>query len=714
MDPGEKLSREAPEQAAEPEVQRYLRTILERRWVVVATIVVGGLVFLRWASKQPRIYQATATIVVDATPPQIMGGEVRDVVQVGPGQYWQMQDYIQTQRRVLTSDTLARQVVERLQLAGDEKFWMGPPPGSLEDAAHAFIDSVQADAIPDTQLISVSFLHRDQDQAKRAVDGLVDVYIDSNGARRDSSNANASTWLASEADAMRKRLSDSEKALYDFKEKNDLLSLSLDERVSSAGAQIIKLTDALTEVRLTRARRATEAEQLAKTELLEADELSPVAAALSLETLRGQLHDEQRKLSELKARYEDPHPLVRQQVAKVHAAEAAVHAEVTRLVHAAQARVDEAGAQEKRIAAQLEAAKQDGLRVSRLELDYNKLRRETDALSKQYLQVANRNKETELASKIKANNLHVLDYARRPTMSVSPHLTRSGIAALLISLLVGIVLALLLDALDRSVKTQDDVETKLKLPFLGLMPKVQGGNRPELFVADNPSSPAAECCRVVRTNLLFAGLKRPLRKILVTSSLAREGKTLTTVSLGTVMAHAGNKVLLIDADLRSPRLRSALQIERDVGLTDVLLGNMSLEEAIQPTGIPNLFVLLSGGVPPNPAEVIEGQRFRELLDTCADKYERVMIDSPPVLPVTDPAILATYCDGVVLVLRAGKTSQTQARRIRQTLLDLGARILGAVLNDADVTGRSYGYGYGYGKQTKAARAAVTPKKRSLG
>ena len=170
---------------------------------------------------------------------------------------------------------------------------------------------------------------------------------------------------------------------------------------------------------------------------------------------------------------------------------------------------------------------------------------------------------------------------------------------------------------------------------------------------------------------------------MVTSSTAQEGKTLTVISLGTVMAQAGGPVLLIDADLRRPRLKTALGLKRDIGLTDVLLGNCTLAEAIQPTAIPNLFALVSGGVPPNPAEVIEGDRFREVMDECSRAYDRVILDSPPCLPVADPAILARYCDGVIMVVRAGRTPWTQARRTRRTLTDTGARLLGCVLNGVE-------------------------------
>jgi capsular exopolysaccharide synthesis family protein len=709
----------------EPEVHRYLRIFTERRWVILASLIIAAVIYAVWASRQPRIYQVTATIVVEPSAPQVLGGDVRDVVQVGPGQYYALQDYIQTQRRVLTSDSLARRVIERLKLQEDREFWLGNPPRTMDDAVAQLTGGLSSEPVLDTQLVSISFRHQVPAQAKRLVDGLVDAYIDSNLDQRDTSTLLASRFLADEADSLRARLGAAELALYEFKQKNDLLSVALEDRINNVSRQVEKLSDALTEARVRKATRASEADELERMAKDDSGAIAPAQLTVGMETLgslKKDLADEERRLSELKARYEDPHPLVRQQAAKVAAVESALKREVQLQVRGAQARTNEATDQEKKIGAQLEQAKQEGLRVTRLEIEYNKLKREYDSLSKQYLLVQNRTKETELAGKIRTNNLRVLDYARLPTAPVSPHLTRAAMVAGVLGLLVGVLLALLLDALDRSLKTPEDVESKLAVPFLGVMPHVDvGEGRLDLYVAENPQSPASECCRLIRTNLLFAGLSRPLKRILVTSPVAREGKTTMSISLAVVMAQAGNKVLLIDSDLRRPRLKAALgpigvngKLE-DVGLTSALLGTVPLDQAIQATSVPNLFVLLSGPVPPNPAELVDGVRFREVVEECAEKFERLIIDSPPAVPVTDPAILASYCDGVVMVVRAGRTAEDQAMRARRNLTDVGARILGVVLNDCELSRRGYGaYRYGYGSYGAKTNRGSSRSRRATG
>jgi capsular exopolysaccharide synthesis family protein len=710
------VERATSEEESEPELRRYLRLVFERRWVFAVCLVTGAALFASWASHSPRIYEATATVIVDPSPPQVFANDVRDVVRVGPGELYAMQNYLQTQRRVLLSDALARRVVRELKLVGDAAFWPEGAPLSEQQAVQGFAGAVSADPLVDTQIVSVSFRHQVPAQAKRAVDGLVNAFIDANTEQRDSGTNSASRFLADESDGLRERLQKAEIALYQFKKDNDLLTVSLEDHLNNVSRQIDKLSDALTDARLRKLAHGAEADELGRMidETPAPQAPTNVAAGAVLPELKKDLVVEERKLSELEARYEPAHPLVRQQLAKVHAVQEAISREARSQLRAARAQANQAADEARKIGAGLTEMKREGLRMTRLEIDYNKLKREADSLAKQYAMVQNRSKETELAGQVKVNNLRVLDYARLPTMAVAPHLTRGAVLTLSASLLVGLLLALLLDLFDRSIKTSEDVEAHVRVPLLGTMPRVANlQGRVELHVAENPNSAAAESCRLIRTNLAFAGSARPLKRLLITSPVAREGKTMVSVSIATVLAQAGGRVLLIDGDLRRPRVRQALGLPAsEIGLTNVLVGQAKLEDAIRPTSIPNLLVLLSGPLPPNPAELVDTPAYRQLLDECEARFDRIILDSPPSGPVADPVIMAGRCDGVILVVRAGKTGRDQAMKARRNLSHVGAHIIGAVLNDFEQRGPGYGYRYGAGEYTSEVAGEPPPRGRA--
>jgi capsular exopolysaccharide synthesis family protein len=278
------------------------------------------------------------------------------------------------------------------------------------------------------------------------------------------------------------------------------------------------------------------------------------------------------------------------------------------------------------------------------------------------------------------------------------------IAALL---LVG-GLAWVLEYLDDTVKTREDFDRLVRLPFLGYVPHLkeeQGRSRDLTVARGRTGSPEVESFRAIRTGVQFSRPDREVRTFLVTSSGAGEGKTTVTVNLAAAFAGGKGRVLLVDADLRRARVHSALGIDNSRGLTHVLVGESTLAESVQRSSIEGLDVLSSGPIPPNPAEVLGSERMQELLREAAEKYERVLVDSPPLVAVTDPALLAKYVDAVFLVISIGKTSIRTIQRARETLATVGASIHGAVLNNADVkvsgyyqSYGGYGYGYGYGER----------------
>jgi capsular exopolysaccharide synthesis family protein len=267
-------------------------------------------------------------------------------------------------------------------------------------------------------------------------------------------------------------------------------------------------------------------------------------------------------------------------------------------------------------------------------------------------------------------------------------------------LLLGLGLALVLEFLDSSVTSQQEIEERLGLSFLGFVPTIpdSAGEVKDLHMHHEPKSLIAECTRVIRTNLLFMSPDKPFKRMLITSSGPQEGKSTTVINLGIAMAQSGNKVLLIDTDMRRPRLHKAFGVPNDVGVSSLLVGDGTIDSAIKTTEVPGLFLLSCGPVPPNPAELLHTKAFSDLLAQLGTRFDRIVLDSPPVGAVSDAVVLATLVDGVVMVLKAGKTQSDTARRTVRMLRDVKAPLFGAVLNDVDLERTKYGdyyYGYAY-------------------
>jgi receptor protein-tyrosine kinase len=268
-------------------------------------------------------------------------------------------------------------------------------------------------------------------------------------------------------------------------------------------------------------------------------------------------------------------------------------------------------------------------------------------------------------------------------------------------LVLGLGAAFLRDSLDDALSSKDAAERLGNAPVLGLVPMVSSWRkrkRSAVAVTDEPSSPAAEAYRSLRTSIQFIRQTQDLRTLLVTSPAAAEGKTSTLANLGAVFAQAGERVVLISCDLRRPRLGDVFGIDEKVGISNVLLDEEMLDEALQPVpGYDSLWILGAGTVPPNPAELLNGPEARQVFATLRERFDLVLVDSPPVLPVTDAMVLSAYTDGTLIVVAAGQTKRHQLERTAERFAQAQTAVIGIVLNEVSKeNGYGSGYGYGYG------------------
>ncbi|TRZ95513.1 polysaccharide biosynthesis tyrosine autokinase [bacterium] len=333
-------------------------------------------------------------------------------------------------------------------------------------------------------------------------------------------------------------------------------------------------------------------------------------------------------------------------------------------------------------------------------IQYNVLKREVQSNKSLYESLLRRFKETEVDKELRLTNIRVIDWADVPRAPFSPNRKRDITTGIMFSVMWGVGLALLLEYLDSTVKTAEDIEMYVRLPFLGYIPTARSEAKLskdiDLASDKTPHSRIAESYRSIRTSIIFSAPEdRPLKTILITSASPQEGKTTVSCNLGITFAHSNEKTLLIEADMRKPRLDKSLGLENKMGLSSFLTGATNLDDSIQPTFIPNLFVMLSGPKPPNPAELLTSKKPRVMLEELKTKFDRIIIDSTPALTVTDTVILANMVDGVIDVVRASFLNIELILRGRQRLYEAKSRIIGVILNNVNVKKEDSYYYYHY-------------------
>lgn len=343
-------------------------------------------------------------------------------------------------------------------------------------------------------------------------------------------------------------------------------------------------------------------------------------------------------------------------------------------------------------------------------IQYNALKREVESDKSLYESLLKRTKETEVTKELETTNIRIIDLATVPKAPFTPNRKRDIQMGVMLGILVGVGLAFFLEYLDSTIKTAEDIELYVKLPFLGYVPtaklevKAQKDNKTVDLISNRlPSSRIAEAYRSIRTSIIFSSPEdRPLKTILITSTSPREGKTTVSINLGTVFANANEKTIIIEADMRRPRIAHSMDLENKEGLSSYLAGTASLDSAIMKTAIPNLDVMPSGPKPPNPAELLSSGKTRALLAELKAKYDRIIVDSPPVLTVADTAILANIVDGVIDVILASFLNIDIILRSRQRLYEAKAKIIGVILNNVNVKKEDsyYYYHYYYAEDSK--------------
>jgi capsular exopolysaccharide synthesis family protein len=701
----------------------YLWHTVRKYWATaLATTLAVALAVSFYTLGQTRIYEATSTIQFDPNPPRPLGKDVDTVVDMGVGSYWNNREYYETQYKVIQSMRVALEVVNELQLDRDPRFLLNVPANaqvpsihrSAEDAAELLRSRVRVEPVKESRLAIVRLEDADPNRAQRILSTLVDVYVAQNLNESLTATTAAADWLRSQLDKLRTDLESSEMALHEYKRSKNILSVAFDDQSNMLRDEMKQINETLTHVRTRREEYAARVAELQRVSSDDPTNLpsTELLASPLLQELRQKYSDAVRDRQGLTGSGKgERHPdfLAAQQ--KVEATRGALLAEVRNIQGAVSRDLSVLQRQDAGLSKLFEDAKQQALELNLLEIEYKRLQRSKDNTEKLYGLVLEKTKESDLTRMLRVNNIRLVDRPLVPGFPVRPRIPINIAFGAVLGAVLGLLAALGRGALDRTVKTPDDIEQELKIPSLGLLPMVdrstqrttygrrrrepsRSGEPQELVVHEQPMSGIAEAARAIRTNLLFMAPDKPIRTLLITSAGPSEGKTTVSCCVAIAMAQAGHRVLLIDCDLRRPRIHRIFGRSSEAGVTTSLLGNGETDSVFE-THVPNLWITPAGPIPPNPAELLQSERFRAFLDRVAGRFDKVILDSPPVVAVTDAAILSTLTDAGLLVVRGYHTRKDVARHAMRVLLDVGAKTAGAVLNAIDLSRHEYKSSYYY-------------------
>jgi capsular exopolysaccharide synthesis family protein len=682
----------------------YVHVLLRRRAVVLGVFVfVVGLVTTRTLMTRP-VYEGTAQILIEKRDPNVLN--FRGVTEQDTD--WGIEDYYQTQYKLLQSRSLAQRVIEAEGLLNDPEYG-GPrapeviaaiealPPGQspeMETTIDILLGRSSVRPVRNSRLVNVSVASFRPELAAQVTNALARTYIEQSLDTRFQTSSDAGQWLGSQIEEQRQEVERLETKLRALAEREGLVNLG--ERRTLLEQRLSELGTALNERKTERLQKEALWRQMASAS--EPQELPEVMRSPLVQSLRIELATLEREEAQLLERYLEQHPEVVKVRNQIQDTRTKIRVESQRVIRAAQNDFKAAAAQEASVSAALESAKQEALDLEKRAGAYDSQKRELDAAQQVLTSLLGREKETDVAARLESSNIRIVDPAAVPKSPVRPRTMRDIGLGVLLGALLGAGAAFFLEYLDNTLKTPDDVRIHLGAPLLGVVPESKAKAQSDRVIS-NPGAegPFVEGYRVIRTGLQYCWPEPGPRVILVSSTSPGEGKTLTAVNLALTLASGEERVLLIDADLRKPQTHALVRVKRMPGLSDVIVGKVKPSEAIHERVPESRLAYLAAGVSaPSPADILTTRTMRSLLDGLRRFYDWIVIDSPPVGAVAEPLILAPLADGVILVAGAEMVPRKAVTHTLERLHDTGARILGIVLNRAQVERHSYYYGHYYG------------------
>lgn len=658
-------------------LREKLYIIHRRRWVLITALVVIFTVTAIANFTATPLYRAASRIRIEPQMPEVIPFQDQRAIASG-----RQLDYYNTQYRILKSPSLARMVREQL------------PPETAEDLSpERLLAMVEIKPITQSELVDIVAVGPDPELAARIANTWAEQFIRMTIESKFESVQAAISQLDRQLEEQNRKVLEAQAELIDYKERERIISLEDVEK------ELTRLSENYSEVRREAEEKELHLGHLAK---YEGEELSletfpQVRYHSIILQLRNRLVQLQATRGEYSQRYRERHPRMVQLEAEIATVKGSLQEEIGKIVKGLREELNLARDREENLRRDLEEQKTRFFTMERKVNEIEGMRTKVDIDREVQQALLSRVSEATMTKGIEITNIRVIDFADVPRVPFKPRKSFNLVLALILGAGGGIAAIFFLENLDTSIKTSGEAKRILKIPFLGAIPlysqvSIRNGLSP-LEIMRNPLGLIPEAYRAIRTGIYYASPDSSPRTILVTSSLPQEGKTDISTLLALSLAQGHERVLLIDCDLRKPRIGKIFEADREQpGLSAILSGRAGLAEAVRPTDFPGVEYISGGIIPPNPAELINSRRFGELLEEARMKWDRVILDSPPLLSVTDAVIMGRMVDGVVMVVKAGSTRGKVAAYCREKLDHVNARFIGMILNCADIhRGENYYY-----------------------
>jgi len=591
-------------------------------------------------------------------------------------------------------------------------------------------NGVKVEQIRDTRLLKVSYQHSDPEMAAAVVNGVTNTFINNNFETNSDRFKTASTWLDEMTRKMKTRVEEAEKKLTDYQRDNNIYTP--DGKEDLTGSKLSEMHNKATAAEVNRLLKQSLYEQVQQGNI---NQVPEAFADEQTAELRKQLNDLSVTIAQLRVRFGAKHPKIAEIQEQMLTIKDQINTNQAMLEDKLKADYERAVRDETSLRAALDKAKGEASKQNQANIQFGLLQQDLKNAKSSYDDFLSRSNQANTQRAEAYNNVRLVEPAETPDSPIGPRRFTVIALGLLLSLGLGVGLAWLMENMNTSVRNIEDVSRLTALPTLALIPTLEqdaipigrkqeagllegiaaedgaiapAGGVAHTFMNDEFSS-SAEAYRMLRTSVMLSTAGHPPKTILITSGQPGDGKTTTVFNTAIAFTQLNAQVLVVDCDMRKPRMHKVVQVERGMGLSNFLSGSMPLDELIRPTSIKNLSFMSCGPVPPNPSELISSGKMRELLAIVGERFDYVLIDSPPVVSVTDPMILSTMVDGVILVAKSGKTRNEVLRRAYQDMASVGAKMLGVVLNGTGRSTQDYYYRYrtDYGVQHKAGEARIT-------